>query len=69
MPESTHQVEGVVSRLAPPAPQPTSLEERKSPLAPTITMQVKLPSTNMKFYLIIGQSYIIYFRKSYDYQL
>jgi len=37
MPESTHPVEGVGSRLG--APQPTSLEERKSPLAPTITMQ------------------------------
>ena len=40
MPESTHisPGEGVNLRLG--APQPTSLEERKSPLASTVIMQV-----------------------------
>ena len=42
MPESTHIApgEGVNARLG--APQPTSLEERKSPLSSTVTMQVKM---------------------------
>ncbi len=42
MPESTHisPGEGVNARLG--APQPTSLEERKSPLESTMIMQVKI---------------------------
>ena len=58
MPESTHLCPSDGGRLG--APQPTNLEERKSPLSTQITMQVGTASPlPFKFFLLFGFVWVI----------